>query len=464
MTHYIIQTIVFQTIFLALFEFLLKKETFFQWNRAYLIVTPLLSLFIPFIKIPSLQTVVPQNLVISLPEITLGTAVETSQNLSVQASSSISTLEGILLVGIFISILLFLRKLFKIIQMKQKGIRDKIGQTEVIILPNSREAFSFAGTIYIGENFSAESKKHIIAHELVHIHQKHHLDLLYFEVLCMLFWFNPILYFYQKRIAALHEYIADAEVVSKTGRTSYYQSLLSEVFKTHTVSFVNTFFNPSLIKNRIVMLHKSKSKKNQLVKFLLVLPIVAGLLLYTSCDQDVSPEKTEEKSAEVDFSQIKLSDLSEEVKKELMRESLEKSLGPNAKVRIDTVYGEAPEGLVVPFAVIDEAPVYPGCENSTSNEERKKCLSESIDQLVKENFNTKVVDGKGLTGRIRVVVQFRIDKDGNIVDLVARAPDSALVTEVKRVIGLIPKVEPGKHEGQVANVLYSLPIVFEIPE
>jgi bla regulator protein BlaR1 len=435
MTHYIIQTIVFQTIFLALYEFLLKKETFFQWNRAYLIGTSLLSLCIPFIKIPVLQTFVPQNIIISLPEVTLGAAVETSQNLPMQASNSLSTLEIILLVGIFISALLFFEKLFKIIQLKRKGKRDKLDQTEIVILPNSDEAFSFLNTIYLGENFSAESKKHIIAHELVHIHQKHYLDLLYFEILRMLFWFNPILYLYQKRIAALHEFIADAEVVSKTDKLSYYQNLLSEVFKTHTVSFINTFFNQSLIKKRIDMLHQSKFKKVHLFKFVILLPLVMFMLVFISCAE------TENTTT-----------------------STEKSLIPNATVVIDTVYGEVPEDLVVPFAVIDEVPVYPGCENSTFNEERKKCFSESIDQLIKENFNVKVVDGKGLTGRIRVAVQFRIDKDGNIVDLMSRAPDSALETEAKRVIGLIPKVEPGKHKGEEVSVLYSLPILFEIPE
>ena len=223
MTHYILQTIVFQLIFLALYEFLLKKETFFQWNRAYLIVTPLLSLLLPFVKISALQTVVPQNLVVTLPEITLGNALTTQQNLAVETNNSLSVMAIILLLGILVSSSLFLWKLIKISSLSRKGTLHKINHAKVITLPQSSDAFSFAGTIYLGENLNPENKSHIIAHELVHINQKHYIDLLYFEALRILFWFNPLIYYYQKQTAALHEYIADAEVILKTDKKSYYQ-------------------------------------------------------------------------------------------------------------------------------------------------------------------------------------------------------------------------------------------------
>jgi beta-lactamase regulating signal transducer with metallopeptidase domain len=73
-------------------------------------------------------------------------------------------------------------------------------------------------------------------------------------------WFNPLVYVYQNRISEVHEYIADAEV-AKTHKKEQYQLLLTQVFKTQYISFINPFFKSSLIKKRIVMLQKSKSKK-----------------------------------------------------------------------------------------------------------------------------------------------------------------------------------------------------------
>src|SRR5690606_6911255 len=211
----------------------------------------------------------------------------------------------ILLLGILVCSSLFLWKLIKIGSLSRKGTLHKINQAKLITLPHSSDAFSFAGTIYLGENLKPENKSHIIAHELVHINQKHYIDLLYFEALRILFWFNPLIYYYQKQTAAIHEYIADAEVILKTDKKSYYQDLLSQAFQTHAVSFVNTFFNTSLIKNRIVMLHKSKSKKTQLAKFLMLLPLIAGIMLYTSCTQDVASETPQESSIEQKIEALK---------------------------------------------------------------------------------------------------------------------------------------------------------------
>lgn len=469
MITYILQTIAFQLVFLALYELILKKETFFQWNRVYLLLTPVIALLLPFIKIQALQSAVPQNLIVSLPEITLGTATTATQNNQIVTSPLLSTIEIILLTGIVISTLLFVWKLFKIIQLKRKGKREVIDNTPIVHVPNSNEAFSFAGTIFLGESLNQNSKKYILAHEMVHVKQNHYLDLLYFELLRIVFWFNPLVYLYQKRIAALHEYIADAEVISQSEKTSYYQNLLSEVFQTHSISFINTFFNHSLIKKRIVMLHKLKSKKTQLAKFLMLLPLIAGIILYTSCSQNVASETPQESSIEQKIDELKaaleknpdgitLQEHNELVK--LARQTPLKGYDQNNTLDL---YNKG-ELDALPFAVIDQVPIYPGCENLSSNEERKQCMSENLNNLVLKSFNAKVANGLGLNGRVRLAVQFKIDAQGNVVDILSRAPNNILEEEAKRVISLIPQMQPGQQNGKAVAVLYSLPIVFEVKE
>ncbi len=430
MTTYIIQMIVFQLVFLVLYERLLKKETFFQWNRAYLCLTPLLALVLPFIKIPALQTTIPQNILVTLPEINLGNATVTNESAVAVTGNSLSIIEILIFSGIVLSIFLFLWKLYKILQLKRKGRTEILENITLVHLPKSTDAFSFAGTIFLGEQLSMHAKEQILQHELVHIRQKHYLDLLYFEGMRIFFWFNPLLYLFQNRVATLHEYIADAETVSNSDKKEYYQNLLSEVFQTQHISFINTFFNHSLIKKRIVMLQKSKSKKWQLVKYALILPVLAGMLLVTSCELNET------------------------------QSSSENSVEPI--VTIDTIKGSKNVIPDVPFAVIDQVPIYPGCENLSTNEERKKCMSEKIDALVRNNFNAQMGNNLGLTGRQRIAVQFKIDQEGNMVDVNSRAPHPDLEVEAKRVINLVPKMQPGMQDGKTVGVLYALPINFEV--
>ncbi len=164
--------------------------------------------------------------------------------------------------------------------------RRKEGDFLIVMLLNSSSAFSFMQYIFLGEKINSEEKASIIKHEKIHVKQKHTLDLLFFELLRILFWFNPLVYMYQNRIAALHEYIADSKAAKDYERSSYYQNLLAQVFETKNVSFINSFYKQSLIKKRIIMLSKSKSKQVQLFKYTLLIPMVLGMLLYTSCTQD----------------------------------------------------------------------------------------------------------------------------------------------------------------------------------
>jgi len=116
----------------------------------------------------------------------------------------------------------------------------------------------------------------------------------------------------------------------------------------------------------------------------------------------------------------------------------------------------------VPFAVIENVPVYPGCEKKKSNAEKKKCMSEKIQKFVQKKFNTDLAGDLGLEGRQRISVQFKIDKNGNVVNVRARAPHPKLQQEAIRVVKALPKMIPGKQRGKAVGVLYSLPILFQV--
>ena len=106
------------------------------------------------------------------------------------------------------------------------------------------------------------------------------------------------------------------------------------------------------------------------------------------------------------------------------------------------------EDVEVPFAVIENVPEYPGCERG-SNAEKRKCMSDKIAKFVQRKFNTDLAGDLGLSGRQRISVIFKIDKNGNVVGVRSRAPHPRLEKEAARVINMLPKMKPGRQRGKI---------------
>jgi hypothetical protein len=120
--------------------------------------------------------------------------------------------------------------------------------------------------------------------------------------------------------------------------------------------------------------------------------------------------------------------------------------------------------LEVPFSIIDEVPTIEECKDLATNDEKRQCLSDYVSNFVNHNFNINIAKESGLTGRQRISVMFKIGKDGNIQNVLARAPHPALEAEAKRVISKLPQMIPGKQKGIAVVVPYSLPILFQVQE
>jgi hypothetical protein len=116
----------------------------------------------------------------------------------------------------------------------------------------------------------------------------------------------------------------------------------------------------------------------------------------------------------------------------------------------------------VPFAVIDQIPLYQKCVELTK-EEQKSCLSNTVSEYVAKNFNTKLANEAKLTGEHKIYVLFKVDKNGGITNVRARSEHEILEKEAVRVVASLPKMIPGKHKGKAVVVPYTLPIMFYIP-
>jgi len=133
-------------------------------------------------------------------------------------------------------------------------------------------------------------------------------------------------------------------------------------------------------------------------------------------------------------------------------------------VEVEEVEVEEVEEVIedVPFSIIENVPVFPGCEKG-NNDAKKKCMSDKINQFVQRNFNTDLAQDLGLDSGIkRIFVSFKVDTQGNIVGIRSRAPHPRLEQEAARVIQKLPKMKPGRQRGKPVNVPYSLPITFRV--
>ncbi|MDC6387484.1 M56 family metallopeptidase [Maribacter sp. PR1] len=412
MIQYILECIAFQLVFLFIYDFFLKRETFFQWNRVYLLGTHVLSLILPWIKIEAFKTETQAFSGYSEFLWNMGQS-EVTINPEADGHFTISWQEGIFWAGVLLAAIWFGFKLWRLYKLRSVGRVSYFKDFTQILVPKSHIAFSFFKSIFLGEKIVGREYDSVVSHELVHIRQWHTLDLLFFEVMRIVSWFNPLVYVYQQRITELHEFIADAHV-SKSERSTHYEMLLSQMFEVQHISFVNPFFKSSLIKKRIVMLQKSKSKRVRQLKYLVLVPLVLGMLFYTSCESE-----------------------------------------PDSKENLNST---SLKGKTVPYSTIEQVPIFPGCENA---EDKRACFNEKIQLHISKNFNyPKEALKQGLEGRVSVI--FTIASDGNIVDIKKRGPHPLLEAEVERIISRLPQMEPGKFEGKAVNVPYSIPVVFKL--
>ena len=510
MINYILQVILFQVLFLAIYDFFLSKETFFTKNRWYLLTTPILSFILPLIKIPTFQKAVSQEYIVQLPEIFL--SPEKVIKRTVEATTfyeSVNYINIIFWVGVAVFLILFFVKLMKIINLIKTNKAEKLSIFKLIFIPNKTNAFSFFNYIFLGKEIPVSQQEKIIEHEMVHSQQKHSVDLLFFEFLKIVMWFNPMIYFYQKRITLIHEYISDEIVSKKEAKEVYINNLLSNYFQVENVAFINQFYKKSLIKKRIIMMTKKQSKKMNQLKYLVLIPVLASMLFYTSCSEDVYKEDLSESKLEKTtwyfslkegvveskqrensatyldlfigysipetYKEIAFKDLTDNEKNEFLKS--EKGANERAKERgvelpepifLDLKNGrravfmkmnskptEEVEEIDenVSFLKVDKAPTFPGCESGD-----KDCFSKNIQKHFIKNFDAALPKTLGLSpGKKRVFISFKIDKEGNVVEVQARAPHEDIEQEVLAVMNSLPKVTPGEHEGKTIDVKYSIP-------
>jgi TonB family protein len=264
--QYIVLANLFLSTFFGLYLLLLKRETFFQINRAYLLSALLLSFILPVIHTNLFgQSSIAKQIkysVIAKP-IDVFASGQTG-------ASHFTFFQLVPWAYCFGAVLFALHLLIRLLAVKK-----------IILNADNGSSYSFFRRIYLSETNSTNQL--ICEHESIHAAQWHSVDVLLMEIVIIFNWFNPLVYLLRKELKNVHEFIADEGALKLSGSKKEYAMLLfSQTFETPINNLVNPFFNQKLLKQRIMMIQKDKSQKTALLKYLLAVPLFALMLTLSS--------------------------------------------------------------------------------------------------------------------------------------------------------------------------------------
>ena len=266
------------------YQLVLRRLTFYSANRWYLLLYSAAAFAIPFINISRFietRQLSHAAVVQAIPTLETYTG---SQTAIVQKSSAagFAIWDGCLMVffaGIFV---LAFRLFVQYVSYRRIRNGAQLIAADGVNLYQTAEAitpFSFGNSIFINQQGHSEAElSEIIRHEFVHVRQRHTLDIVWMELLCLLNWYNPAAWLLRHAARQNLEFIADSKVLQSGVDNKAYQYLLLKVMGAPQFRLA-TSFNFSSLKKRIVMMNKMQSTKAHLVKFLFVLPLLAVLLL-----------------------------------------------------------------------------------------------------------------------------------------------------------------------------------------
>ncbi len=406
------------SLFALLYALLLRKETFFRANRAYLLGTAVLGLLLalPVEWLPDLQGTT-RIRVFVLPAVTIGIWQAESVAGKWQWIHFLWLVYGI---GVVLALFRMLWGLLRIFRMVVQGEVSYLADGCIIVKTAETDVpFSFFKWVFvphettISENYPNDA---MLAHERAHAHDWHSADVLLIELMCVVFWFHPLAHWYRRSIRTVHEYLADAEASRRTDKKQYGLLLIRQAQTGVQLAFVNHFFQ-SPLKQRLIMLTRNASPALRAWKYGLLLPVFAILFLF-ACQKTTQDPVDSNPVAE--------------------RASA-------AQTPSDKAVYELPD--------VEQPPQYPGGQEALI-----KFLSENI--RYPEAAKNESAEGM-------VAVVFVVDKNGAVTDVdVIQTKQSNwrqdFEEEAIRVVKSMPNWEPAISKGKPVKVKFTLPIRFKL--
>lgn len=523
MVLYFLKVTICWLVFYLVYSNFLSNETFFKTNRWYLLGTLLLGAGIPLLEfLPIFQEDNPVA-VYFLPISEGSYYVESAVN-DVVATTFFDWDKffiGLYLIGVIIFSVRFFIGLGKIYVLYRKSEVTKKGNHTLVLTEEPHLPFSFFKIMFWSKDLEMNDVdgQKIVMHEVAHVKGWHSIDVILLEIFSIIFWVSPMVYFYKKSLKTVHEYLADAVVLQTTPTKKYGHLLLRQSQSGLQIALANHFFH-SQLKQRIVMVTRSKSRKEAIVKYLFALPVILLLLIAfsnkeaianmnsTSSDieevknaiqvslevevnyyETVKPENFDKEKVSSAYENLakKYEDTDFELKEnedKFLREyfMLQSSLGAEFPINTNDV-NEIGERILDEFNLphvtsieqmvavlkkpvveheVDEMPRYPGCEEISLKEKRNKCAQTKLLTFIYSNIKYPAEARKaGIEGR--VIVKYTVLKDGSIGNTkILRDIGGGCGEAALKVIQTLPKMIPGQKDGKAVAVEMTLPVSFKL--
>jgi hypothetical protein len=275
---------------------LLRKETFFNSNRWFLLAGLITAVVLPFLVYTKVIWVDPTPLpVLNYSPAYLPQAIEKE---SFEINWNYVAL-GIYSIGFIALIIKFVLDFYSLNSvLKGKSIKQQADFKFIDIQENIAPFSYFDYIVYNSSMYTASELESIIEHEKVHSDQNHTMDVLISRLFCVLFWFNPIIWLYKKAILQNLEFIADSEASKKIADKKAYQYTLLKITAHESCVSITNHFYQSLIKKRIVMLNKNQSKKRNYWKYYAIVPALVAFVLVFQIET-IAQEKKESQQVAV---------------------------------------------------------------------------------------------------------------------------------------------------------------------
>jgi TonB family protein len=445
--------------FYLVYSLLLSRDTYYGRNRAFILISFILSISLPFFSFQTLKPMGIQFFGRFLSEVFVTasrSAYETASPLPF-AEVTLNVVYSIYVIGVVVFTIKFIADLLNLLFLI---LRHKNGRSRIIRFHGlNTSGFSAMGYIFINTRLSPEEASEIIRHEQNHLERNHFIDVIFIEIVKSFQWFNPVVYLFDRSLRAVHEYQADQGCLKSGVPVANYQCLLlNQVFKSKAFNLTNSFSNPSLIKKRMIMMTKKPTSSLASMKLLIVVPVTAIVFLAISAYKEI-PDTT---TKNTDTSSVSQTLASSEINSALASEKKYADLAPpppppppptnkqstvsekNMKVEEEKDIDES-----APFTAVEEMPVFPGGDK------------ELLKYIGRNTIYPEAAKVNNIQGR--VIVRFCVTAKGGVSLIsVLKGVDKELDAEAMRVVKTLPAFKPGKQSGKAVPVWYMVPITFTL--
>jgi len=404
MLNYLLQLTLAWSAFYLLYQLLLRRTTFFGYNRAYLLGTLLLGLVLPLYDWGALLVdAAPleqagyylQPITIGVQQVEIVVTEQAAQPASVKRPFTWAHLGWLAYgIGAAFAAARLLYGGWQLWQLYRSGHKEEREGYTLVRTPSLHTPFSFFRLLFWSDVLPcpAEDRDKILRHERAHMQDGHSADVLLLEILSVLLWFHPLLYLYSRSLRTVHEYLADAAVLHHVKKKPYAHLLLRQSQTGQAAALVNHFSHKQL-KKRILMMTKKRSPRLQRLWYALALPLIAALAFAFS-------------SASVEA----------------------QALNPSMLTVLDNE--------------THTPPIFPECEAEATAELRQRCSDEKLLHFVPKNLNAP----EGVAGQC--VIEFTVGKDGVAQGFKIRKSSrgQAVADAVIKMLQSLPTLVPGKNK------------------